>query len=152
MRGKTVRTLLILAIVGGCWAACSFEPYTYYGGTSTVLTNREIFKVDYGFRGNELRFVIFEHASMRLVPLARLRVRTLPSGQSVCEGTLPFPDGRNVNLAKAKRGFQISKGTISEFPLTFSRTELELFLESRPNAYDLEALNRFLSERKNERR
>jgi hypothetical protein len=135
--------LLLSLLLSGC----GLRPYTYYGGTSVVTTNKEIFAIDYGYKGgysDALAFVVFQHGTGQLVPKTKLQIRKIPSGKAVCEGTILTPSGQTVDLTTAWKGFQYDGDKDQEFALTFSRTDLERFLQSKPTRYDINTLTAFL--------
>lgn len=66
----------------------------------------------------------------------------------MCAGTINLPDGRKFNVTSANKGFEYINGTVTEFDLTMTKTDLDDFLKSKQERYTYTEFRKFMRQKK----
>ncbi len=149
---KVIYVACVILLVLGVVSGCKIEKRVYFQEFSRATTNLTISSVSFGYRGDELRFVVFKVGQMSSNSPFRLSWHTLASGTNVCsESVLYKRDGSTVDLKFSGRVYEYSEGKpLIEQAITFSRTTLETYIWSKirndEGDFSFESLTNFLSQ------
>ncbi len=136
---KIVLTLLLCCLFG-----CTITRWVRYGDFTIAVSPAWLYRVNYGYEGDKLVFVMFTSGQYSAPAHIQIRTQKKPSGETFCSGTINLPDGRVFDVASAPKGFEVIGGKITEFDMTMSKTDLERFLKSRPEHYTYAEFKKFL--------
>jgi len=136
-------TLLLL----GCHANRS---PLFYGGRVSNPHGRTITAIDYGYRNDKLEFVIFRSDEVQFSTQVNYEFTAagLPrNAWTICTLTLTNGNIVDVLAQKESKVYTIASGAFSSEPITFSKADLEVFLNEGNGEFTSKNLKAFLSGR-----
>ena len=105
------------------------------------------YRVDYGYRGDDLAYVILQEARTNWPATSELEILIDDkTKERTYRGGIQFPGKPRQKWSELRGGFEISDrdSQLKEFKLNFKRSQLEAFLRSGPREYSATSLQAFL--------
>lgn len=94
--------------------------------------------IQYGFVGNEVKFVVFEAGKNTIVPHAK--IVTTGGGHVVGTAEIELPDGSHHDLTGSRQIYEFNSGEFSSAPIDFNLEQLKGYLATKPHPPTIKGL------------